>query len=82
MSNISFIVKDRDVSGNVGRIAIGQPDSTLGMLTDNEVLKILNALKYSHYLNADVQAGFDYVLDFVLEGRETFPYALDFELQE
>lgn len=82
MSNINFIVKDREVSGGLGRITIGLPASTQDMLTNDELRKILHTLKYSHYLDANAQAGFDYTLDFALEGRETFPYALDIELQE
>ena len=80
MSNISFIVKSRDVTGGHGRVAIGLLNSTRDMLTENELLKVLHTLKKTHYLDEEASVGFDYVLDFEFTGRDAFPYALDMVL--
>lgn len=77
MSEISFIVKSREASQGSGRISIGLPNSSRDMLSENELLKILNTLKNSHLLDEKSSAGFEYILDFELTGRDTFPYALE-----
>lgn len=82
MSEISFIVKDRQAdSSGKGFIKIGLPASTKPPKTTNELLTILNTLKNSQYLNPTVQVGFDYTLDFILEAGHGFPYVLDFTLE-
>lgn len=80
MSKIEFNVKQRTVRQNGFSVKIGMPVSDLSALGNNELLTIMNALKRSHYADVNTHVGFDYTLDFRLQGRDRFPYALDMRL--
>ncbi|MBR4533874.1 MAG: hypothetical protein IKO85_04950 [Bacteroidaceae bacterium] len=81
MNKIGFIVEDRDVAPNgVVHLSIRMLNSDKPQLTTNELPIILNALKHSQLMDAEVQVGFDYTLDFEMEAGFGFPHVLDFEL--
>lgn len=80
-NKIGFIIEDREVHQNgVVKVSIRMLNSDKPQLTTNELPIILNAIKHSELMNASVQRGFDYTLDFVIEEGFGFPYALDCEL--
>lgn len=80
-NKIGFIIEDREVHQNgVVKVSIRMLNSDKPQLTTNELPIILNAIKHSELMDATVQRGFDYTLDFVIEEGFGFPYALDCEL--
>ena len=80
-NKIGFIIENREVHPNgVVKVSIRMLNSDKPQLTTNELPIILNAIKHSELMDANVQRGFDYTLDFVIEEGFGFPYALDCEL--
>ena len=67
MSDIEFKVHARSVvEEGKGSITIGMPTSSKDMLSNNELLNILNTLKRSHFLDPSTASGFPYTFgDFI-----------------
>ena len=81
MSDIGLKIISRDaVIDGQGQLVIGMPSSTKDMLTNNELLNILNTLKKSRHLDPSAAVGFEYTFDFVFEGVGRFPYGFDFNI--
>ena len=93
MAKIDYIVNRREVhnDGALVMVSIKRPTSDLDTLSNDEILKMLNSIKRSKYLNPDAHVGFDYTFSiplgddvgaFPLAVGHGFPYVLDFNLEE
>lgn len=83
LKNTNFVIARRRSYGNgCTMLTIRMINSDRPELLTNELPNILNSLALSGYLDAGTSSGFDYTLDFPMEGGFGFPYVLDFELEE
>lgn len=81
MGEIEFEIKKHALGDGGFSVTIGLLSSTLNELSSNELPLVMNALKRSYLSEGGSSVGFDYRLDFRLDGRDSFPYALDMVLR-